>query len=144
MNTATFLNSVDSSPATPRVWIVEDEAKWQEAFQLLAGMAFNTPVVFQVADSVEATQPWLLLNAKQSEPHWPDVLLMDWQLAHGGDGLRLVEAWIQKGLPADRVIIVSGSTDVPPHPFRAVNKSQAGRLLIPTIFEMLTSHPTCV
>jgi DNA-binding NtrC family response regulator len=125
-----------SSPAVPTVWIVEDESKWQDAFSLLVGMAF-TNVHIQHADCAEKTQNWLTLSAKQKDPQWADVVLMDWQLANGDDGLALVNAWVAQGLPAERVIIVSGADDVPLHPYTVVTKSQAGALLVPTLLQMV-------
>ena len=124
-----------STPTTPTVWIVEDERKWQDAFSLLVGMAF-TDVHIQRADCAEKTQDWLTLSAKQTAPQWADVVLMDWQLANGDDGLALVNAWVAQGLPAERVIIVSGADDVPSHPYTVVTKSQAGALLVPTLLQM--------
>ena len=120
---------------TPTVWIVEDEAKWQDAFSLLVGMAFAGARI-QQADCAEKTQDWLTLSAKQTAPQWADVVLMDWQLANGEDGLALVNAWVEAGLPAERVIIVSGADDVPSHPYTVVTKSQAGALLVPTLLQM--------
>ncbi|MCE2930094.1 MAG: hypothetical protein LW809_01735, partial [Vampirovibrionales bacterium] len=64
------------------------------------------------------------------------VVLMDWQLANGDDGLALVNSWVAQGLPAERVIIVSGADDVPLHPYKVVTKSQAGALLVPTLLQM--------
>jgi hypothetical protein len=124
-----------SSPAVPTVWIVEDELKWQDAFSLLIGMAFPD-VHIQRADCAEKTQDWLTLSAKQKAPQWADVVLMDWQLANGDDGLALVNSWVAQGLPAERVIIVSGADDVPSHPYTVVTKSQAGALLVPTLLQM--------
>jgi hypothetical protein len=124
-----------SSPAVPTVWIVEDERKWQDAFSLLIGMAFPD-VHIQQAGCAEKTQDWLTLSAKQKAPQWADVVLMDWQLANGDDGLALVNSWVAQGLPAERVIIVSGADDVPSHPYTVVTKSQAGALLVPTLLQM--------
>jgi hypothetical protein len=120
----------------PIVWIVEDEAKWQDAFSLLVGMAFAGAHI-QRADCAENTQDWLTLSAKQTAPQWADVVLMDWQLANGDDGLALVNSWVAQGLPAERVIIVSGADDVPSHPYTVVTKSQAGALLVPTLLQMV-------
>jgi hypothetical protein len=120
---------------TPTVWIVEDEAKWQDAFSLLVGMAFAGAHI-QQADCAEKTQDWLTLSAKQTAPQWADAVLMDWQLANGDDGLALVNAWVEAGLPAERVIIVSGADDVPSHPYTVVTKSQAGALLVPTLLQL--------
>ena len=120
----------------PTVWVVEDEAKWQDAFSLLIGMAF-ADVHIQRADCAEKTQDWLTLSAKQQAPQWADVVLMDWQLANGDDGLALVNAWVAQGLPAERVIIVSGADDVPSHPYTVVSKSQAGALLVPTLLQLV-------
>jgi hypothetical protein len=117
------------------VWIVEDEAKWQDAFSLLVGMAFAGAHI-QQADCAEKTQDWLTLSAKQTAPQWADAVLMDWQLANGDDGLALVNAWVEAGLPAERVIIVSGADDVPSHPYTVVTKSQAGALLVPTLLQL--------
>ncbi|MCE2930452.1 MAG: hypothetical protein LW809_03565 [Vampirovibrionales bacterium] len=128
--------SKTSPSATPTVWIVEDERKWQDAFSLLIGMAFAN-VHIQLADCAEKTQDWLTLSAKQTAPQWADVVLMDWQLANGDDGLALVNAWVAQGLPAERVIIVSGADDVPSHPYTVVTKSQAGALLVPTLLQMV-------
>jgi hypothetical protein len=120
----------------PIIWLVEDEAQWQHAFTLLLGLAFNEPHIL-VADSAEKTQDWLLKSAKQSFVQWPDLVLMDWQLANGGNGLRLADSWVELGLPAERIIIVSGSDDLPEHPYSAVSKVNAGSLLIPTMLERL-------
>lgn len=47
-----------------------------------------------------------------------------------------MNAWVEAGLPAERVIIVSGADDVPLHPYKVVTKSQAGALLVPTLLQL--------
>lgn len=125
-----------SQSDAPTIWLVEDEPQWQQAFELLLGLAFNQPHIL-VADSAEKTQDWLLKSAKQSNVEWPDLVLMDWQLANGGNGLRLADSWVELGLPAERIIIVSGSDDLPEHPYGAVSKMNAGTLLVPTMLDCL-------
>ena len=135
------LASCSSQSDAPTIWLVEDEPQWQQAFKLLLGLAFNQPHIL-VANSAEKTQDWLLKSAKQFHVEWPDLVLMDWQLANGGNGLRLADSWVELGLPADRIIIVSGSDDLPEHPYGAVSKVNAGTLLIPTMLERLQCFKT--
>jgi CheY-like chemotaxis protein len=112
-------------------WIVEDEPTWQDAFRLLLGMACESSSVF-TAHNRATTRGWI-----EPTPQWPDLILMDWQLADGDDGLTLAQEWVAMGFPADRIIIVSGADDVPSHAFASVSKPAAATNLVPEILKRI-------
>jgi CheY-like chemotaxis protein len=120
---------------SPTAWIIEDEPKWQEAFTLILNMAFEQVDTVSATCKAE-TQSWFILDAPEKSFHWPDVVLMDWQLANHEDGLNLAERWVDLGLPPERVIIVSGSADIPAHRFCSVNKVEAATKLLPSIMAL--------
>jgi CheY-like chemotaxis protein len=134
------LNAVPFSPAAstpiaaPRTfWVIEDDRKWQEAFRLLLGMACQDAHIYTAQNRFE-TLAWVNQNPS---PQWPDLVLMDWQLADGDDGLMLAHEWVKQGFPAHRIIIVSGAENLPVHQFTSVSKLQAAKLLVPTILGAL-------
>ena len=123
------------SGAPVLAWVVEDDPRWQEAFQLMLGMAFDHVCIHRATCEAE-TRTWLDDQTLISDIVWPDVVLMDWQLAQNGDGLQLLEKWVARGLPEERIIVVSGASDVPPHHFHSVSKSEAAKKLLPTLLSM--------
>jgi len=116
-------------------WVIEDEPKWQEAFQLILGMAFSD-LDSHTATCKAETQAWFIIESPTRTFHWPDVVLMDWQLSNQEDGLALADRWVELGLPADRIIVVSGSADIPEHHYASVNKVDAATKLLPSLMAL--------
>jgi DNA-binding NtrC family response regulator len=121
----------EAKTSTTTFWIIEDEPNWQDAFRLLLGMACQEPSVY-TAHNKATTQAWL-----EPTPQWPDLILMDWQLADGDDGLALAQEWVGMGFPAERIIIVSGADDIPPHTFTSVSKPAAASHLVPEVLKRI-------
>jgi CheY-like chemotaxis protein len=121
----------EAKPLTTTFWIVEDEPNWQDAFRLLLGMACQESSIY-TAHNKATTRPWL-----EPSPKWPDLILMDWQLADGDDGLVLAQEWVAMGFPEERIIMVSGADDIPLHAFASVNKLAAATQLVPEVLKRI-------
>lgn len=113
-----------------RVLLVEDEPLWQQGIQSLLA---SDPrfVLAGVADQYE--QALALYREIQ-----PGVVLLDWKIRGERDGLAVGEQLLLQGLPAERIIVISGSSPslIPAHPFLFVPKSQIAGDLLPLMISV--------
>jgi two-component system response regulator DesR len=101
-------------PTAPiRVVLVEDNAVFREALELLLGLRSDVDVVASVGDGTEAVAA--------VREHRPDVVLMDYRLP-GLDGVQATAA-IHEAVPGVAVVILTAS--VAPREFGALLEAGA-------------------
>jgi two-component system, NarL family, response regulator DesR len=101
-------------PTAPiRVVLVEDNAVFREALELLLGLRSDVDVVASVGDGTEAVAA--------VREHRPDVVLMDYRLP-GLDGVQATAA-IHEAVPGVAVVILTAS--VAPREFDALLEAGA-------------------
>lgn len=110
-----------------RILLVEDETPWQEGIAALLSSDFRFRLVGIADNFDEALEAY--------EEQHPDMVLLDWKIQGARDGLAVGNALLEKGLPAERIILISGSSpsSIPPHPFLYIPKLQIGDDLIPLL-----------
>lgn len=84
-----------------RIVLVEDNAVFREALELLLGMRPEVEVVASVGDGSDAVEA--------AEAHRPDVVLMDYRLP-GLDGVQATEAVVAT-VPDVAVVALTASAD---------------------------------
>ena len=94
--------------APARVVLVEDNAVFREALELLLGLREDVEVVAAVGDGAEAVEA--------ARTHRPDVLLMDYRLP-GLDGVEATAA-VHAAAPEVAVVILTAS--IAPREFDAL------------------------
>ena len=85
-----------------RIVLVEDNAVFREALELLLGMRPEVEVVASVADGSAAVEA--------AETHRPDVVLMDYRLP-GLDGVQATEAVLAR-VPGVAVVALTASASL--------------------------------
>ena len=107
-----------------RILLVEDETPWQEGIAALLSTDFRFRLI-GIADHYE--EALHLYNEQQ-----PDVVLLDWKIKGAQDGLAVGNALLERGLPPERIILISGSSpsSIPTHPFLYIPKNQIGDELL--------------
>lgn len=115
-----------------KVLLIEDELLWQEGIQALLASADEPYEVVGVADCYEEALE--LFNKVQ-----PDIILLDWKIQGGKDGLAVGKTLLEKGFPAEKIILVTGSQPsvIPDNPFGYVPKQQISFKLLDTLHEVL-------
>jgi DNA-binding NarL/FixJ family response regulator len=115
------------------VLLVEDEAAWQEAIAALL-KADERFVLSAVADCYDAA-----IEAFQRS--CPDFVLLDWKIRGDKDGLEVGRQFLDMGLPAERIILISGSSpgEIPPHPYLYVPKARIAVELEPLLQSLVES-----
>lgn len=101
-----------------KILLIEDEPLWQKAIQDLIAGDSRFEVVAVSDDFVSALAAY--------EETRPEAVLLDWQIHGLQDGLAVGDAILQKGLPPERIILISGAnpSSIPSHPFLYVPKNR--------------------
>jgi DNA-binding NarL/FixJ family response regulator len=110
------------------ILLVEDEPAWQQAITQLLKLVPELNLLGFTDNEAEA-----LALFRQQKPHW---VLLDWQLKTSAqDGLRLAEAFIEHGMPQNRIVLISAANpqEIPSHPFLSLPKSQLAQKLLPLL-----------
>ena len=112
------------------VLLVEDDPTWQVGVDALFSSEENIDLL-AVVDNYEDA-----LKAFDEEK--PDVVLLDWQIKGERDGLQVGQKLLERGFPASRMILVTGSDPalLPKHPFRLIPKPRIASDLVYAIQEV--------
>jgi DNA-binding NarL/FixJ family response regulator len=110
-----------------KILLVEDEPLWQEGIKALLGIEPDWQVV-SVCDNFDSA---LVSFEKDS----PDLVLLDWKIKGDKDGLAVGTALTDKGFPAEKIILVTGShpSVIPENDYHYVPKQSIGNELVNTI-----------
>lgn len=116
--------------AKTRIMLVEDDPAWQVGVDALLSSEADFDLV-AVCDNYDEA---MALYAASK----PDIVLLDWQIKGDKDGIAVGKALLDKGLPASRMILVTGSDPalLPDHPFRLVPKARIASDLVYALQEV--------
>jgi DNA-binding NarL/FixJ family response regulator len=116
-----------------QILLIEDDPTWQDGIKTLLSSAPQFELSAIAKDYDTAIEAY---NAKQ-----PEAILLDWQILGEKDGIEVGEELIRKGLPPERIILISGAnpSSIPKHPFLYVPKSQIYNDLLPLLIS-ITEH----
>lgn len=118
---------------TVPVLLIEDEPGWQLGIQELLA----TDSRFEMAGVADNYQDALHLYQQTQ----PQAVLLDWQIRGEPDGIAVGKALLEKGLPSERIILISGANpgSIPAHPFLYVPKNRLLDELLP-LLHSVTIH----
>ncbi|MDX2084917.1 MAG: response regulator [Candidatus Melainabacteria bacterium] len=105
------------------VLLVEDDPAWQQAIAELLKMHVACLTLDIAAQEVDAMHYF-------TKQH-PDLVLLDYRLANGGDGLHLASRLLQAGFSSGQLLLISGSlaSELPEHSLEWIPKTHlASRL----------------
>jgi len=107
-----------------RILLVEDEPLWQQGVRSL----LEADGRFELIGVAESFDEALDEFAEKK----PEAVLLDWKIKGSRDGMDVGHKLLEEGLPAERIILISGSDPgmIPAHPFLFVPKSRIGSDLV--------------
>lgn len=110
-----------------RIAIVEDEPLWQQGISTLLALDEQLEVAAIFGDG-----PSALAGLTESTY---DVILMDWKLPGGMDGLQVAATLCQQNYRPTQIILITGSPkeQLPEHPYGYVSKPAIANDLLPAI-----------
>ncbi len=108
------------------VVLVEDEPMWQQGIAALLSMDAELVLVGTVDNADEAESMVERLK--------PDIVLLDWKILGGRDGLELAKS-LERMVTPQQIILVTGSPvdQIPEHPYGYVPKPRIATELIDQI-----------
>lgn len=110
-----------------RILLIEDEPNWQ----LGIGELLSTDPRFELVGMADNYRD--AIQAYQQKQ--PQAVLLDWQIRGEQDGLDIGHAFLQAGLPSERIVLISGAnpSSIPKHPFLYVPKNRLYDELLPLL-----------
>lgn len=125
-----------------KILLVEDDPSWQVAVDTLldtaaADASASAGNSFDLAAVVDNYDDALAAFARVR----PDIVLLDWQIKGGKDGLAVAQTLLEQGFSEQRMILVTGSDPalLPPHRLKLVPKPRIARDLLYAIEQAMAT-----
>jgi len=110
-----------------RVLLVEDELLWQEGVRVLLSHEPHFELAGIATSYESAIGAFQQIN--------PQLILLDWKIQGVRDGLEAGQFFLNHGLAAENIILISSSpaSTIPTHPFLHIPKNRLADDLLPAL-----------